>query len=74
MVGKIEVISNEPFTKLALRVDPTHLYLLQAGTDLEKELTSHQSVLVKLYYSGRKESGIDHILVVDHFDISENKK
>jgi hypothetical protein len=74
MIGKIEVIGNEPFTRLALRVDPTHVFILQAGKALEKELTAHQSTLVKLYYSGRKESGIDHILDVDHIDSTDNKK
>lgn len=73
MIGRIEVIGNEPFTKIGLRVDQSHFFLLKAPKDLEQELTQHQSGLVKLYYSGRKESGKDHYLDVDHFEATESK-
>jgi hypothetical protein len=74
MIGKIEVIGNEPFTKVALRVDQAHLFLLDAPKDIEKELTLHQSGRVKLYYSGRRESGNDHYLNVDHFETQDVSK
>lgn len=74
MIGRIEVIGNEPFTKIGLRVDQSHLFLLKAPKDLEKELTQHQSELIKLYYSGRKESGKDHYLDVDHFEAEKISK
>jgi ABC-type Fe3+-hydroxamate transport system substrate-binding protein len=74
MIGRIEVIGNEPFTKVALRVDESHLFLLTAPKDLEKELTAHQAGLVKLYYSGRRESGKDHYLTVDHFETQDISK
>lgn len=68
MIGKIEVIGNEPFTKLALRVDETHLFLLRSSKEVEHELVQHQQGLVKLYYSGRQEKAKDHFLDVDHIE------
>jgi len=71
MIGKIEVIGNEPFTKLALRTDATHLFLLRASKDLEKELSANQQRVLKVFYSGRQESGADHYLDADHIEIPE---
>ncbi|MGE5316101.1 MAG: hypothetical protein ACM3Q4_15515 [Acidobacteriota bacterium] len=74
MIGRIEVIGNEPFTKLALRVDETHLYLLRAPKEMEPDLVRHQQGLVKLYYSGRQEKAKEHYLDVDHIEKLDSKK
>lgn len=68
MIGKIEIIGNEPFTKIALRVDESHLFMLKAPKELEQKLVQHQQGLVRLYYSSRQEKAKEHILNVDHIE------
>jgi hypothetical protein len=74
MIGRIDLIGNEPFVKPVLWIDQSHLFKLRASKDLEQELVSHQRKRVRLYYSGRQEIGTDHYLDVDHIESLENKK
>ena len=68
MIGKIDLIGNEPFVKPVLWIDETHLFQLRTTKGLEKELIARQRTRVKVYYSGRQEKGIDHYLDVDHIE------
>jgi hypothetical protein len=74
MIGKLEVIGNNPSAQWALRVDETHSYLLRTPNDSRKKITSHLQGLVKVYYSGRQERGTDHYLDVANIEDLTPKK
>jgi len=73
MIGRIDLIGNEPFVEPVLWIDQSHRFKLRASKDLVKELVSHQRKRVRLFYSGREEVAMDHYLVVDHIESLDNK-
>jgi ABC-type sulfate transport system substrate-binding protein len=64
IIGEIMVIGNEPFTKLAVRVDGGKTYLINCSDELRKSLLSHQGKITEIFYNEieKKNSG-DEITV-----------
>lgn len=50
VIGQIQMVSNEPFAKLALINDAT-LYLLECDEDVYKMLYYNQGKSAKIYYN-----------------------
>ncbi|MEW6701133.1 MAG: hypothetical protein AB1298_00295 [Bacteroidota bacterium] len=73
--GKIIVIGNEPFTKLALQLDNEKVYLLKCKDDLEKKLWRNQGIIYSIDYS---KEGIDgdlpFLIVEDATPVVQNTK
>ncbi len=64
--GKIVVIGNEPFTKLALMTSPDKKYVLKCDKLMEDSLLSYQGRNVEVSYGEMKDSsGIDVVTVKD---------
>ena len=51
VIGQIQMVSNEPFAKLAL-INDESLYLLDCSEDVYKMLYNSQGKSAKIYYSG----------------------
>lgn len=73
--GKIIVIGNEPFTKLALQLDNEKVYLLKCKDELAKKLWRNQGVIYSVEYS---KDGIDgdlpFLVVEDAIPVTKNTK
>ncbi len=50
VVGKIQVIGNEPFTSLALETPAGTMYVLHCDADLQKMLLQRQGQSVKIHF------------------------
>jgi hypothetical protein len=62
--GRIAVVGNEPFTRLAIIVDDSKVYILDCSEELKKELLKKQGWQYAIQFSGsRKELGSDVIAV-----------
>ena len=57
--GIITVVGNEPFTKLAIRLDNNKAYILECKKDIEKELLKQQGNYYAIQFSSsRVEEGV----------------
>ena len=50
VIGEVEVVGNEPFINLAVKVDPTSTYILKCNSEVEKLLFKNQGKMVKIFY------------------------
>ncbi len=50
--GKVAVIGNEPFTKLALELDDRNSIVLLCPPEIEKYLRGHQGQQARVTYDG----------------------
>jgi len=50
--GAVNVIGNDPFTKLALGIDEQKSVVLLCSPEIEKYLRGHQGQLAKVTYDG----------------------
>ena len=50
--GKVFVIGNDPFTRLALTLDERNSVVLLCPPEVEKYLRSHQGEIIKVTYQG----------------------
>lgn len=64
MTGRIFVIGNEPFTKLAIQTSQGIMYPLKCDKTTGSELRKKQGHLAKIYYEGIEESPEGRILHV----------
>ncbi len=66
--GRIIIIGNEPFTKVACEDDAGQVYLLQASDSTLTTLRLYQSQRIRIHGSV-KQSTETRTLLVDRFDI-----
>lgn len=50
LVGQVVVVGNEPFTDLALQVNPSLIYVLDCKGETRETLLGHQGKWVKIFY------------------------
>jgi hypothetical protein len=50
--GKVYVLGNDPFTKLALAIDEQKSVVLLCTPEVDKYLRSHQGAMAKVTYDG----------------------
>jgi hypothetical protein len=50
--GKVYVVGNDPFTKLALGIDDRETVVLLCSPEVEKYLRGHQGELARVTYEG----------------------
>lgn len=64
LTGKIVVVGNMPFTRLALMTAPDKKYVLNCGKEMEDSLSRYQGRDAEISYSEMKDSsGIDVVTV-----------
>lgn len=75
LAGKIIVIGNEPFTKLALQLDNEKVYLLKCKDELAKKLWRNQGVIYSVEYSKDGRDGdLSFLVVEDAIPVTKNAK
>ena len=72
--GKIIIIGNEPFTKLAIIDKNQRVYQLNCEKKIKKILLDKQGEFVKLFYDKKEIINNDTILIITDIKINENKK
>ena len=71
--GKITVIGNEPFARLAIRVENNKAYLLECEKELQDKLINRQGNYYAIQFSGSKvENGIPVLIVEEAIPIEPN--
>ena len=50
LTGEIMVVGNEPFTRLAVRVEGGEIYLIKSDDEIRQSLLSHQGKIAELFY------------------------
>ncbi|MCU7494868.1 MAG: hypothetical protein HF314_17395 [Ignavibacteria bacterium] len=48
--GRVFVVGNSPFTRMALQTDSTTVYLLDCSDEIRKQLSSHQGKFAEVSY------------------------
>lgn len=72
--GVITVIGNEPFAKLAVKVDDSKAYVLECDKELETELMKNQGYEYSIQFSkSRVENGIPVLVVEKAIPLKTNK-
>jgi hypothetical protein len=51
VTGEVEVVGNEPFTKIALRINSAEVYYLQCDKETERILLQAQGKKAKIFYN-----------------------
>jgi len=52
VVGRIQIIGNEPFTSVAVEVGDGRMYILSCEKVVESQLRRHQGQLMKIHFRG----------------------
>jgi len=73
ITGRIEVVGNEPFTHLALRVNSAEIYILKCSAANKKLLESNQEKKAKIFYKTIDHSRKPNIITVERAIIIKNK-
>ena len=63
-IGEVEVVGNEPFTNLALRVNSAKIYILKCDNKTRNLLEKNQGKMAKIYYRSIDKSQNPNILIV----------
>ena len=50
VIGEVEVVGNEPFINLAVKINPTNAYILNCNEETKKLLFKNQGKMVKIFY------------------------
>jgi hypothetical protein len=66
LIGEVEIVGNEPFTNLALRVDSAKIYILKCDNKTRDLLEKNQGKMAKIYYKSIDKSQRPNILIVDN--------
>jgi len=74
ITGKIEVVGNEPFTHLAVRVGAEKAYILQCDSTSKSLLEQNQGKRVKIFYKSIDESQKPNIIVVERAELIKDNK
>jgi hypothetical protein len=73
MVGKIFVIGNEPFTKLAIQTSENLMFPLKCEKKIETELQAIQGKIIKVKYDGTKPSPEGLMLIVTNVELPSDQ-
>jgi hypothetical protein len=65
VIGIIEVVGNEPFTKLAININDKDIYLLECTKEVKAELLKNQQKVYEIIYTEVKHSEEGITLVVN---------
>jgi hypothetical protein len=65
VIGIIQVVGNEPFTRLAVNINDKDVYLLECTQEVKTELLKNQQKIYQIIYSEVKESEEGITLVVN---------
>jgi uncharacterized protein YcfL len=74
LTGKIEVVGNEPFTHLAVRVGTEKTYILQCDSTSKNLLEQNQGKRVKIFYKSIDKSKKPNIIVVERAELIKNNQ
>lgn len=70
ITGEIEVVGNEPFINLALKVDSAKVYILNCSSNKLKNLLMHnQGKIAKIFYSNINSKRKPYIMKVENVEI-----
>ncbi len=50
VVGEVEVVGNEPFINLAVKINPTSVYILNCDNETKTFLFKNQGKMIKIFY------------------------
>lgn len=64
VIGIIEIVGNEPFTRLAVNINDKDVYLLECSKEIQSELLKNQQRVYQIIYSEVKQTDEGIILVV----------
>lgn len=64
VVGIIQVVGNEPFTRLAVNLNDKDVYFLECTKEVQAELMKNQQKIYEIDYSEVKKSNKEITLVV----------
>ncbi len=64
VVGIVQIVGNEPFTKLAVNINDKDVYLLDCTKEMQAELIKNQNRVYEIIYSDVKKTDEGIILVV----------
>lgn len=72
LVGEIVVVENEPFTRLALKLNNNGVYLLECSDALNKELRQKQGSFYSIMFrESRIENGIPVLIVEEAMPVKK---
>jgi len=64
VVGIVQLVGNEPFTKLAVNLNDKDIYLLECTKELRADLIKNQNRVYEIIYTDVKKTDEGIILVV----------
>lgn len=65
VVGIVQVVGNEPFTKLAVNLNDKDIYFLECTKEVQAELLKNQGRVYEIIYSDLKKTDEGITLVVE---------
>ena len=68
-IGEVEIVGNEPFTNLALKVNSAKIYILKCDNKTKFLLEQNQGKMAKIYYKSIDKSKQPNILIVENAEI-----
>ena len=74
LTGQIEVVGNEPFTHLAVKINNEKAYILKCDSTSKNLLEQNQGKKVKIFYKSIDESQKPNIIVVERAELIKNNK
>lgn len=64
ILGKIVIVGNAPFSKLALQINDSTIYILECTNAVKDSLINNQGELYKIYFSKILETEMDTKIIV----------
>lgn len=65
VIGIIQVVGNDPFTRLAININDKDVYLLECTKEVEADLWKNQGKIYEIKYSEVRKSSEGTTLVVN---------
>jgi len=62
--GRIVKVGNEPFTKLAIQINDSTIYILDCKEEMSDSLVNKQGQLYKIYYNEKIETKMETKIIV----------
>ena len=66
--GRIVKVGNEPFTKLAIQINDTTIYLLDCKDELADSLSNKQGEMYKVYFNKKIETELGTKVIVTNVE------
>ncbi len=71
--GEIEVVGNEPFTRLALKTNTSEIYILNCSKSYEELLLRNQGKIAKIYFKDIDDAKRPNVITVIKVEIISDK-